>query len=143
MNLSRVLTVAAISVFACVIAGQQAVAEPLVAIENLKDHYRINEPISFTLKKTTKQPIDFACAAEKMVDGKVILTNWDISRNVYKLVVREPRTMRTDSLDLKWDAPNLMKGLRPEAGRLYRLRIDIMSPTEEHIYSTPFSIERD
>ena len=112
----------------------------LLTIGKLKESYAVNEPILFQVNKNAAGPVLFACAAEVLVDGAFHEIRWDISKNALKLAFRRPTRMDSETMEVKWDIPHQMRSIRPEAGNTYRLRIDILSPRQEQIYSTSFFI---
>lgn len=139
---SFVFVVTAFCLHAGSCVAQQSKSAPLVSIKDLQASYGSDRPIHFEVKKNVAEPVSFVCAAETLVDGEFRESRWDISQNALKLAVRKPKQIQKETVDVIWDIPHQMKAIRPEAGRVYRLRIDTFSPREEHIYSSPFSITK-
>lgn len=122
--------------------SQQVPPSPII-IDDLHVSYPFGEPIDFVVRKRTPEPVRFACAAEVLHNGKFREFRWDISKNGLKVPFRSYFDLRSPSLKVRWDIPKQMNEIRPRVGWLCRLRIDLVSPTEEHIYSTPFSIKKE
>jgi hypothetical protein len=110
-------------------------------ITGLKDTYPANAPIPFTVTKQVPDLVTFAVAAELWLDGQFQETRWDIFPNVLKVAFRHPIELRDSPLNLNWDVPKLMPAIRPRAGWRYRLRIDVLTPQKEHIFSETFSVK--
>ena len=116
---------------------------PQLEITGLNPSYPVNAPIPFTIMKRAPGKVAFACAAEIQIDGRWQEVTWDIfSKAVKALSQFRSHSIATDTLEMKWDVPALTPSLRPEAGRTYRLRIDVLSPKTESFSSSAFSIEK-
>ena len=109
-------------------------------IIGLKGIYGANSPIPFTIVKHVPGPVTFAVSAELLWKGKVYLERWDIFGKSLKMAVRREITLKQKTMELKWDVPHLMSAIRPEVGKTYRLRVDVLTPEKKQIYSEPFSI---
>src|SRR5256885_956718 len=109
-------------------------------IAALESSYAANAPISFTVVKEIPGAVTFCVASEILYEGRWRDDRWDIFSHAYNLVVRRDRRLDGPSVDLRWDIPHLLAGIRPEAGRTYRLRVDVLTPKKEQIFSPPFAI---
>jgi hypothetical protein len=116
---------------------------PQLEISGLKSSYAANTPIPFTITKRISAEVAFACAAETQIHGQWHEVRWDIFSKADKALSRSrSHTIRSDASEMIWDVSNLKPHLRPKAGWSYRLRVDVLTPKEESIYSPVFSIEK-
>lgn len=111
-------------------------------ITGLQEAYAPGAAISFTVVKQIPDSVTFACAAETLVEGEFREFRWDIFKNGLKPPFRDPIQLGQGAADLRWDIPKQMQSIRPRAGWIYRLRIDVLTPKAEQIFSQPFSITR-
>jgi hypothetical protein len=111
-------------------------------IAGLKDTYPANAPISFTVSKQAPGSVTFAVAAELWIDGEFREASWDIFANAWGVVSRDPIELRDTPLNLKWNVPSVAPEIRPQPGWKYRLRVDVLTPQKEQIFSQPFSIDK-
>jgi hypothetical protein len=137
---ARALTSLSTLIAALVLASESS-AEQLKII-GMKDAYSANAPIPFTLTKQTPDLVTFAVAAEVWDDGRFHEIRWDIFSNALKVAFRRPIEFRKGALELSWDVPRLTPSIRPRPDATYRLRIDVLTPQKEQIYSQPFLIRK-
>jgi|GEM_PF-5131919 len=111
-------------------------------ITGLQESYAPGAAISFTVVKQIPDSVTFACAAETLVEGEFREFRWDIFKNGLKPPFRDPIQLGQGAADLRWEIPQQMQAIRPRAGWTCRLRLDVLTPKAEQIFSQPFSIKR-
>jgi hypothetical protein len=133
---SRASVVAAFALLALV---EPSAADQL-KIKGVQESYAADTAIPFTVVKQVPHSVTFACAAETLVDGEFREFRWNIFKNGLKPPFRDPIQLGQGAADLRWDIPKQMQAIRPRAGWTCRLRIDVLTPKPEQIYSQPFAI---
>jgi hypothetical protein len=111
-----------------------------LGVTGLRASYRFGARIPFTIHKSASGAVTFCCAAEKLIDGRFEERRWDIFQSALKVAFRRPGKITSESLNLRWDIPKQPQPIWPEPSSVYRLRIDVVSPKQEHIYSAQFAI---